>query len=142
MKNLMFCSVLACVALTIAPFAGSAEDGKKDAKVKPRMMVHDVFFTLKDDSPEAKQELVAGCKKYLSDQPGTLAMAAGSRVEELDREVNDQAFDVALHIVFKDKAAHDAYQKAEKHKKFIEEFKGNWKSVRVFDSWLDVVKGD
>ena len=37
-------------------------------------------------------------------------------------------------ITFKDKAAHDKYQDADKHKQFIEENKDNWKKVRVFDS--------
>jgi Stress responsive A/B Barrel Domain len=48
--------------------------------------------------------------------------------------VNDKDFDVALHIVFSDNAAHDKYQDAERHKQFIAEQKANWKSVRVFDS--------
>ena len=46
----------------------------------------------------------------------------------------DQGFDVALHIVFTNKAAHDKYQEAESHKQFIEENKENWKKVRVFDA--------
>ena len=33
-------------------------------------------------------------------------------------------------------AAHDAYQKAERHLKFIEENEDTWKKVRVFDSSL------
>ena len=45
-------------------------------------------------------------------------------------------FDVALHVVFADKAAHDAYQTVEDHLKFIEENKANWKQVRVFDSYV------
>jgi hypothetical protein len=50
--------------------------------------------------------------------------------------VNDQDFDVALHLVFRDKAAHDAYQVAPKHQQFIEESQDNWKQVRVFDSYV------
>ena len=109
--------------------------GLADEKAS-RMLSHDVYFALKDDSPKAKEALVAGCKKYLSKHPGTVWFAAGALVEEHDREVNDRGFDVALHIVFKDKASHDKYQKAEDHHRFIEEFKQNWESVRVFDSWL------
>jgi hypothetical protein len=41
---------------------------------------------------------------------------------------------VALHIYFKDQAAHDKYQDAPRHKQFIDENKDNWKKVRVFDS--------
>lgn len=106
------------------------------AEKAPKMLSHDVYFTLKDDSPKAREALVAGCKKYLSKHPGIVWFAAGALVEEHEREVNDRNFDVALHIVFKDKASHDKYQVADDHHKFIEEFEENWESVRVFDSWL------
>jgi hypothetical protein len=107
------------------------------AEPAARMLAHDVYFTLKDRSPEAKTRLVAGCKKYLADHPGTVWFAAGALVEEHQREVNDRGFDVALHIVFKDKASHDKYQDADGHHKFIEEYQDCWETVRVFDSWLD-----
>ena len=55
----------------------------------------------------------------------------------MKRDVNDRDFDVALHLVFKSKAAHDQYAKAERHLKFIEENKATWKKVRVFDSYLE-----
>ncbi len=103
-----------------------------------RMVSHDVFFTLKDQSPEAKADLVAACNKYLSDHPGAIWFAAGTRVEDHQRTVNDLDFDVALHVVFKDKAAHDAYQEADRHQAFIDETKNNWAKVRVFDSYVDV----
>ncbi len=98
------------------------------------MIVHDVYFALKDASPAARQKLVEACKKYLAKHPGTVFFAAGVRAEELKRDVNDKDFDVGLHIVFKDKASHDKYQDAPLHKQFIEENKDNWKKVRVFDT--------
>ena len=121
---------MAAVLLTaLAAWAVGAEKA-------PKMLSHDVYFTLKDDSPKAKEALVAGCKKFLSEHPGVVWFAAGALVEEHDRDVNDRDFDVALHIVFKDKAFHDKYQDADAHHKFIEEYNENWESVRVFDSWL------
>ena len=98
------------------------------------MLAHNVYFALKDNSVDAKKKLVDACKKYLSSHPGEVFFAAGTRAEDLTREVNDRDFDVALHIVFKDKAAHDTYQDHERHKQFIAENKDNWKKVRVFDS--------
>ena len=50
--------------------------------------------------------------------------------------MNDRAFDVALHVVFEDKASHDVYQTAPRHEAFIEECKSNWKQVRVFDAYV------
>ena len=101
------------------------------------MLSHSVFFTLHDNSPAAVQRMVAACKTYLTDHPGTRFCAAGPLADEFQRPVNDRAFDVALHVVFADRAAHDAYQQAPRHLKFIEENKANWKQVRVFDAWVE-----
>lgn len=94
---------------------------------------HMVYFTLKDSSAEACDTLVAACKKYLTDHPGTDYFAAGTLADST-REVNDREFHVALNLVFKDRASHDAYQVAERHDQFIAEQKDNWAKVRVFDA--------
>lgn len=101
------------------------------------MIAHNVYFSLKDNSPAAKKKLVDACKKYLAKHPGTVFFAAGTLAEDLKREVNDRDFDVGLHLVFKNKAAHDKYQDAPLHKQFIAENKDNWKKVRVFDSVVE-----
>jgi hypothetical protein len=101
------------------------------------LLAHMVYFSLKDGSPAAKEKLVAACKKHLSGHPGETFFAAGTLCEDLKREVNDLDFDVALHIVFKDRAAHDQYQTAPRHEQFIAENKDNWKKVRVFDSYIN-----
>jgi hypothetical protein len=98
---------------------------------------HDVYFTLNEATPEARQELVAACHEYLSGHEGTLFYAAGTRAAEMQRDVNDQTYDVSLHLYFKDRAAHDAYQEHPRHLKFIEEMQAGWKTVRVFDSWVE-----
>ena len=103
-----------------------------------KMVAHDVYFSLKDNSPQAKEKLLAACGKYLAGHPGTIWFAAGARGEEFQRDVNDLEFDVALHVVFKNKAALDQYMKAERHLKFIEENRPNWKNVRVFDAYVAV----
>ena len=97
-------------------------------------LAHNVFFKLKDNSPAKVAELVAACKKYLNVQPGIVFFAAGTLCAELARDVNVRDWDVALHLVFVDKAAHDAYQDDPTHEKFIDENKANWAAVRVFDS--------
>lgn len=122
------CFLMAVCVVFLA--GGVAQAGEK-------MLAHDVFFTLKDRSPEAKANLVAACKKYLTGHPGTVWFAVGPLAEEFNRDVNDRQFDVALHLVFKDKAAHDQYAKAERHMKFIEEMEATWEKVRVFDSYVD-----
>jgi len=121
-------------SLTIAlivSFAGVS------AQAEERMRAHDVFFSLKDNSPQAEKKLIAACKKYLTDHPGTVRFEVGVLADEMKRDVNDRDFDVALHLVFKSKAAHDQYSQSERHTKFLEETKDNWKKVRVFDSYLE-----
>lgn len=125
-------AVTAC--LTVLNLRTSrAADERKDGP----MLAHMVFFNLKDSTPENREKLVAACKKYLSDHPGTIYFSAGSRAEELARDVNDKDFDVALHLVFKDKAAHDVYAEAPRHLEFINQNKDGWAKVRVFDSYIE-----
>jgi hypothetical protein len=99
-------------------------------------LAHIVYFTLKNSSPAAIEALIASCDKYLSGHPGTLYYSAGSLVPDLTREVNQRDFDVALHVVFDSRAAHDSYQTASRHQQFIDENKPTWARVRVFDSYV------
>ena len=98
---------------------------------------HMVYFQLKDNSPEAQKKLVAACKKYLKNHEGVLYFSAGVRGTEFAAEVNAKDFDVALHLVFKNKAAYDKYLPHADHKKFIDENKDNWKGVKVYDSLVE-----
>lgn len=98
------------------------------------MLAHNVFFDLVDTSDDAVAALLAGCDEFLKPHAGVEYFARGARVSENRREVNDQIFGVGLHIVFIDKAAHDAYQVSDPHNAFIAKFKHNWSRVRVFDS--------
>jgi hypothetical protein len=100
------------------------------------MIGHMVYFTLNDNSPAKVKDLVAACEKYLSKHQGEVFFAAGVRGKAFARDVNVTDWDVALHIVFKSKADHDAYAVAPRHQQFIAENKANWKTVRVFDSEL------
>ncbi len=115
--------------------AAAFPDSKGDA-AEP-MLAHMVFFTLNDSSPENRAKLVAACDKYLNDHDGTVYYSAGTVAEEFDRPVNVRDFDVALHVVFQDKAAHDVYQTHPRHLEFIEENRSTWKQVRVFDSYVN-----
>ena len=125
--------LLALAALVVVALPARAQSA-------PPLLSHDVYFSLNDASPAAREALVAACKKYLTGHPGVVAFSAGVLASELDRPVNDRDFDVALHMVFDGKASHDKYQDAPRHKQFIEENQKNWKKVRVFDSLVDAVK--
>lgn len=132
MKSLLtLLGSLVAMAATIG-----ATDATNAAEKSENKLVHSVYFALNDNSAEAKEKLVAACKKYLTDHPGSVAFGVGTVASELARPVNDRDFDVSLYVVFKDKASHDVYQTAPRHLKFIEENKANWKKVRVFDAYL------
>ncbi len=98
-------------------------------------LAHVVYFTLKDRTDEAREQLVQGCKQLLSGHPGTVYFSAGVLAEEFDREANDRDFDVALLMVFQNKEAHDAYQVSPRHDRFVERYQDLWEKVRVFDSY-------
>jgi hypothetical protein len=98
------------------------------------MLGHMVYFTLKDRSPAAVEKLIQDARKYLTDHPGTVFFAVGTRNPDLARPVNQADFDVALQIVFDSRQSHDAYQAAPRHEQFVEENKANWERVRVYDA--------
>jgi len=100
-------------------------------------LAHNVFFSLHDRSEAARARLLQACRTHLTNHPGILFFACGVLADDLRREVNDLGFDVGLHIVFSDKRAHDAYQEAPAHLRFIAENKDGWKTVRVFDSVVE-----
>ena len=134
-RSLLFASlgIIAVLGLAMLQGVNPSRAQEKDAL----LLSHDVYFSLKDNSPAAKKTLVAACKKYLSGHEGEVFFAAGTLAESLKREVNDLGFDVALHIVFKDLPAQEKYQTAKRHTQFIDENKDNWKKVRVFDSFVE-----
>jgi quinol monooxygenase YgiN len=101
------------------------------------VLAHNVFFTLHDHSEAARARLIQACRTHLTAHPGILFFACGKLAADLRRDVNDTDFDVALHIVFTDKGAHDVYQETPAHLRFIAENKDGWKKVRVFDSVVE-----
>ncbi len=122
-------SILLMMAVLVATIQSSAHAAETQ-------VAHMVFFKLKESSAEAKQNLVASCDKFLSKHEGCVYYSAGVLAQDLDRDVNDRDFDVALHIVFENRAAHDEYQTHPRHLMFIKENKATWAGVRVFDSYV------
>jgi Stress responsive A/B Barrel Domain len=126
--------VTALVAAGFVAFFGqTTTEAGKNAEM---MFSRDIYFSLTDNSPKAKQALVDLCKKHLSKHPGQVFFAVGTLAEDFKQKVNDRDFDVALHTVFKDLAAFDKYKNDERYEQFIEAGKPKWKKVRVFDSYV------
>ena len=97
------------------------------------MFSHVVIFWTDPKKTGAAQDLLAGAKKYLTGIPGILHFHIGQMVAS-HRSVVDQSYQVALNIVFKDKATQDAYQEHPLHVEFVEKaFKPNCIKVVVYD---------
>lgn len=96
------------------------------------MIAHNVYFTLHDNSPVAVKAMIEDCHRYLADLPGIIFYAAGTPLEDDDSP--DRGYDVALHVVFTDRAALDAYMTAPRHVELIEKYESNWKDIQAFDS--------
>ncbi|MGE3821823.1 MAG: Dabb family protein [Isosphaeraceae bacterium] len=101
------------------------------------MLAHNVYFTLKDQTPAARAALLAGCRAHLTNHEGTVFFACGTLEPGLDRPVNVRDFDVALHLIFATRADHDRYQEHPRHLCFVAEHRETWANVRVFDSTVE-----
>jgi hypothetical protein len=116
--------------------ADELQSSASDSASKSAPLAHIVFFTLAESNDANRAQLVDACKKYLDKHEGLVYFGVGVRAPEYDRPVNDQDYDVALHLVFATAKDQDVYQTHPRHTKFVEECKGLWKKVRVFDSTL------
>jgi hypothetical protein len=140
MEVVMPKSLIALCAVSLSAASLAAGDEARDDAKKGPQLAHTVFFTLKDASPAAREKLVEACRTYLTKHEGQSDFSVGVRGAEFARDVNDAEFDVAIHMVFRNKEAHDVYAKHERHLKFIAENQDNWKKVRVFDWYLSPKK--
>ena len=98
------------------------------------MLVHAVFFWLKPGLSAAERTRFRAEVGKLSAIRTIDRIYVGLPAAIAERSVTDRSFDVALTIVFKDGAAHDAYQVDPVHLAFVEGNKDSWTRVQVFDS--------
>lgn len=97
------------------------------------MFSHVVIFWTDPANPNAVRDLIAGAEKHLRSIPGVLQFHVGRMVPS-HRPVVDQSYQVALNLVFPDKAAQDNYQIHPQHVEFVEKvFKRVGTKVVVYD---------
>jgi hypothetical protein len=134
MRKLLPVTIMLALGAWAFPEAGHRTQA---AEPEDAMLVHDVYFALKDNSAEARKKFVDLCKKYLTKHEGALHFGVGPVVELRKRPPEADHFDIGLHIVFKNKEAHDKYQVSDRHKEFMKEIKDSLKKVEVFDSYVE-----
>ncbi len=98
------------------------------------MLVHTVYFWLK---PELTAQQRADFRKgveSLSGIPAVDKLYVGTPAKTEKRPIIDASYSVALTVVCKDVAAHDAYQVDPIHLKFVNDFKTFWNKVQIYDA--------
>jgi len=97
------------------------------------MFSHVVIFWTHPEMPTAAEELLAGMEHYLRPIPGALHFHIGRMVPS-PRPVVEQSYQVALNLVFPDKATQDEYQVHPLHLEFVEKvFKRVCQRAVVYD---------
>jgi hypothetical protein len=98
------------------------------------MLIHSVFFWLKRGVTPAKRSRFPAAVRRLAAIPTVGKIYVGPPAKLAKRDVTERGFDLALTIIFKNAAAHDAYQVHPIHVAFVERNKALWAKVQVFDS--------
>jgi hypothetical protein len=97
------------------------------------MFSHIVIFWTNPADPRAADELIAGANKHLKDIPGILKFHVG-KMSPSPRPVVDQSYQVALNLIFPNKAAEQAYQVHPQHIEFVEKvFKRTCQKAVIYD---------
>ena len=98
------------------------------------MIIHSVFFWLKDDISSDERASFEQGVKMLGDIDHASAVWLGGPAATPQRAVVDASYDYALTCMFSDVAAHDAYQDDPIHHAFIERCKALWSRVVIYDA--------
>jgi hypothetical protein len=97
------------------------------------MFSHIVVFWTHPAQPGAADELVAGAERLLKNIPGVRQFHAGKMVPS-ERSVVEQSYQVALNLIFPDKAAEQTYQTHPQHAEFVRKYvKPLVKKLVVYD---------
>jgi hypothetical protein len=99
------------------------------------MLVHTVLFWLRKDlTPAQREEFLTQGLKSLRPIKSVSELHVGTPAPIVPRPVVDASYSFALTALFKDVAAHDAYQVDPVHKAFVERFKPYWERVQIYDA--------
>ena len=98
------------------------------------MLIHSVFFYLRDDlTPEQKKEFRRNGLESLRAIRALEALYIGTPAPTAPRPSIDTGYTYGITCVFKDVAAHNAYQVDPLHQAFGEKYQSYWQRVQVYD---------
>lgn len=97
------------------------------------MIAHHVLFWLKPGTSEAER---AAFKKGLESLEAieTITHLHAGTPAPIDRPVIDTTYTFSLVLFFKDLQGHDVYQVHPLHKAFLDEFRGLFEKVIIYDA--------
>jgi hypothetical protein len=98
------------------------------------MLVHTVYFWLK---PELTAQQRADFRRGVESLGGIKAVEklyVGVPAKTEKRPIIDDSYSVALTVICKDVAGHDAYQVDPIHLAFVNTFKTFWTRVQIYDA--------
>jgi hypothetical protein len=97
------------------------------------MLIHSVFFWLKPEVTAAQRVAMQRGIESLRGIQAVEALYCGTPAVMEARPVRDSSYDFGLTVLFKDGAAHDAYQIDPLHAAFNKDFRPLWSRVQVYD---------
>jgi hypothetical protein len=98
------------------------------------MLVHTVYFWLKPElTAQQQDDFVRGVSK-LGEIKAVDTIYVGRPAKTERRPIIDSSYSVALTVICKDVAAHDAYQVDPLHLEFVNTFKTFWNRVQIYDA--------
>jgi hypothetical protein len=98
------------------------------------MLYHSVYFWLKPELTAAQRADFRRGVETLTGIKSVEKVAVGIPAATGKRPVIDASYDVALIVICKNVAAHDAYQVDPLHLAFVEKFKTFWSRVQIYDA--------
>jgi hypothetical protein len=98
------------------------------------MLVHSVFFWLRDDIDEEMRQAFRRGLESLRGVPVVREMYVGVPADSPSRPVLVTDYDFALTVIMDDMSAHDIYQEHPLHLAFLRDFKGYWSRVQIYDA--------
>ncbi|HNR32838.1 MAG TPA: Dabb family protein [Candidatus Hydrogenedentes bacterium] len=97
------------------------------------MLVHSVYFWLKEDIDATEYEAFRAGLESLRDIPGVVDLYVGVPAATPPRPVVDASYTFGLVVVLEELDAHDRYQAHPLHKAFLKQFSNYWAKVLVYD---------
>ncbi|MDP3072153.1 MAG: Dabb family protein [Opitutaceae bacterium] len=98
------------------------------------MLVHTVYFWLKPELTAAQRADFRTGVESLGKIKAVEKLYVGVPAKTVKRPIIDDSYSVALTVVCRDLAAHDAYQIDPIHLEFINGFKTFWQKVQIYDA--------